>query len=534
MRSVVAFGPQSPRKLLAALGILVLGAAGVYEGSQFILTGDYLGIAAVGAACVGVAVLDRVLNDWRKGVYLFLIWLGLEDLVRKYLGNNMGVFFAKDALLAAVYLSFFMAWRRREVKFFRPPFWMAVVVFIWFGILQIFNPNSPSVWYGFLGAKIDFFYIPLFFLGYALLDHEEQLRRFFYLYAVLVVAIASLGVAQSILGATFLNPGTMQTDIRELGTLYREVPGTGEILYRPTSVFVSTGRFIDFLNLNWLLMLGFSAYLTMRRRGRRISVFLALALIAAASTLSGSRGAFGWAIINAVVVAIALVWGARLRPEQTRRAMRIVWRSALAMALALSLLVAIFPSAVASRLHLYSETLAPTSARSDLGNRAWDYPVRNFLLAFDYPEWPYGYGIGTGSLGAQYVARILHVQPTIVNVESGYGVLMLELGVAGLALWLIMTVAILRAAWRIARKLRGTPLFLIAFVIFWYAAMLLFPMTFTGMQNFQDFLLNANLWLLLGILFRLPSVASAVSASNSACQVSVRVAAPATQRNRRR
>jgi hypothetical protein len=49
-------------------------------------------------------------------------------------------------------------------------------------------------------------------------------------------------------------------------------------------------------------------------------------------------------------------------------------------------------------------------------------------------------------------------------------------------------------------------LFPIGFVFFWYAFFLLFPATFGSMVAYEDFLLNAYLWLLLGILFRLPSI----------------------------
>jgi hypothetical protein len=35
---------------------------------------------------------------------------------------------------------------------------------------------------------------------------------------------------------------------------------------------------------------------------------------------------------------------------------------------------------------------------------------------------------------------------------------------------------------------------------------LLLPLTFAGMQPYEDFLLNAYFWLMLGILFRLPSI----------------------------
>jgi hypothetical protein len=126
---------------------------------------------------------------------------------------------------------------------------------------------------------------------------------------------------------------------------------------------------------------------------------------------------------------------------------------------------------------------------------------------FSYERWPYGYGIGTLSLGTQYVARIFHAKPPTVGVESGFGGLILEMGVMGLALWFVMSFAIVVSAWRVVKVLRGSPWFPLAFVIFWYAGLLLFPLTFNGLQPYQDFVLNAYLWLLLGILFRLPSLA---------------------------
>jgi len=132
------------------------------------------------------------------------------------------------------------------------------------------------------------------------------------------------------------------------------------------------------------------------------------------------------------------------------------------------------------------------------------------MHAFDYPRWPYGYGIGVSSLGVQYVAKIFHQTPMGVSVESGFGALVLELGIVGLILWLIMSFAIVLSAWRVVKKLRGSPWFPIAFVIFWYAFLLLLPITFTSMVAYEDFVLNAYLWLLLGILFRLPRLALSV------------------------
>ncbi len=97
-----------------------------------------------------------------------------------------------------------------------------------------------------------------------------------------------------------------------------------------------------------------------------------------------------------------------------------------------------------------------------------------------------------------------------ISVESGFGALVLELGIAGLILWLIMSFAILVSAWRVVQKLRGSPWFPIAFMIFWYAFLLLLPMTYSSIVAYEDFVMNAYLWLLLGILFRLPQLALSV------------------------
>jgi hypothetical protein len=178
----------------------------------------------------------------------------------------------------------------------------------------------------------------------------------------------------------------------------------------------------------------------------------------------------------------------------------------LGIALGLVVLFATYPQALLSRVAFYTETLSPTSTASELQNRTWDYPLRNFLGAFGYERWPYGYGIGTTSLGTQYVARIFGAKPPVIGVESGFGTLVIEMGIGGLVLWFVMSFAILFSAWRVVKKLRGSPWFPLAFVIFWYAGVLLVPITFTGIQAYEDFVLNAYLWLLLGILFRLPTL----------------------------
>jgi hypothetical protein len=461
----------------------------------------------VGAAVVGGAIIIAILNNWRNGVYFFLSWLLFEDFVRKFLGNNMAIFFAKDFLALVVYISFLAAIRRKEVTSFRPPFLVPVLVFVWFGVLQIFNPASTSIWYGLMGFKLFFYYVPMVFLGYSLINSEAHLRRFFTVNIFLALIIISLGIAQSILGPSFLNPAHPAEDIRGLSGLYRVSPITGLIAYRPNSVFVSTGRYANFIMVASLLVLGFSGYVLLRQKRGRALAFIAIAVTTAGALLTASRGSFMFWMINALATSVAFIWGAPWRQGEALRVFRGIQRAALGIGLGIVLLFSAYPDALLSRLAIYEETLMPDSPTSELTYRGWDYPVLNFLKAFNYDRWPYGYGIGTTSLGVQYVTRIFKAKPLGVGVESGYGALVVEMGIGGLVLWIVMSLAITVSAWRVVKKLRGSPLFPLGFVIFWYVFFLLFPATFGGMQSYEDFLFNAYFWLLLGVLFRLPTIA---------------------------
>src|SRR5580698_3019288 len=505
---------------LLLFGTLVVGAFAAYKLSQYVINDDITGLAYAALSILGGAIVVAILHNWRNGVYFFLSWLLFEDFARKFLGNNMAIYFAKDFLVLVVYISFFVAVRRKEVTVFRPPFLVPLLIFVWFGAIQIFNPASTHIMYGLMGFKIFFYYVPLVFVGYALLNSETELRRFFTINLVLILIIVSLGIAQSILGPSFLNPAVQAEDLRALSGLYRASPITGAVAYRPTSVFVSAGRYADFIMVGWLLVLGFSGYLLLRHKKGRVFAFIAIPVTAAGAFLTASRGSFLWGMINAAATSVAFIWGAPWRQGEVRRVFRSVQRVAIGIVLGMVLLFFAYPQALQSRLAIYKETLMPDSPTSELTHRSWTYPVDNFLGAFYYDRWPYGYGIGTTALGGQYVARFFNVRPPVIGVESGYGTLVVEMGIVGLILWLVMSVAILFSAWRVIKKLKGSPWFPLGFVIFWYAFFLFFPATFGGMVAYEDFLLNAYFWLLLGLLFRLPTLAlSAQFAAN----------APATQ-----
>src|SRR5215469_3752933 len=104
---------------LVALTFFGLAA---YECAELTVKDDplMLSYAALAVGCV-VGVV-AVLKDWRVGLYTFLAWIMVEDLVRKYLGNNMLIYFAKDFLFLTLCLSFLFTCRMKGRNLYRPPF----------------------------------------------------------------------------------------------------------------------------------------------------------------------------------------------------------------------------------------------------------------------------------------------------------------------------------------------------------------------------------------------------------------------------
>lgn len=512
LRTTAATGNlrRNPLYLLAFLIFFVYAADKL---ADYVLHNDMNGLAYVALAIIVGASTVAMLNNWRNGLYFFITWLLFEDFARKYLGNNMAIYFGKDFLVAIVYIAFFIAYRDKKVETFRPPFRAPLLIFLWFCIMQIFNPASTSIFYGLMGFKLDFYYIPLMFVGYALIDEEKDLRRLFTISLAIAGLIAGLGIAQAILGHTFLNPEHPAEDIRMLSQLYRVAPISGVIVYRPTSVFVSDGRFSAYLMLAFLLAVGYAGYLILRSRRGRLQTFVVLVLVAGAIALSASRGALLWGILNAVATSVAFFWGAPWRQREVMRIVRTVQRVGLGILAAGVILFLTFPDALLNRFAFYNETLSLDSPTSELVHRTRDYPWQNFVAAFDAPRWPYGYGLGTASLGAQYVGRIMHAPPMNIGVESGYGEIILEIGIVGLVLWIVLSFSITLSTWRIVKKLRGSPLFPIAFIIFWYVFLVFIPLTFNGLNTYQNFVMNAYLWLLIGVLYRLPTMKLAALSS---------------------
>ncbi len=469
-----------------------------------------LEIASRVAIFCGLGVVLAVLGRWRFGIFLFLIWLTFEDLIRKYMGNNMGIYFVKDFLVAVVYGAFLFAVMKHRERFFRPSFRAPLLAFLGLALVQVFNPLSPSIFYGLVGMQIYFYYVPLLFIGYCLLSDLNDLDHFLNLNLKIASVVAAIGIVQASGHKNFLNPAVLAPALQSLGHLVRYAPGLSGPLQAPPSVFVSQGRYSNYLGLMFTLALGTVAFQLFRRRSSRWT-YLSLALLGVATFLSGSKGALIYAMITVVGLGVVMLWGVKNQPWVSARLARMMRRSVIAVVMGFCLLIAVYPRLTSSWGTYYYDLLWPNSSHSVLTFRVGNYPLTEFEAVFDYPHWIVGYGTGTASLGGQYVTAKLHApSPLVPAVENGYGTLMIEMGVLGPILWLILAAAILTSGWKLTKRLSSTALYPVALCIVWYVFWVLVPLTWGSMTTYQNYVVNAYLWLLVGILFRLPSFAGPV------------------------
>jgi hypothetical protein len=495
---------------IQVLFVVLVGGSGVWLLGRILATGEISGIATIVLVLgIGFSALILVVN-WQLGLFFLLGWIVFEDLVRKYTGNNLLILLVKDVLVLVIYSVVFLQWWQGRLTLFRPPFLFSLLLMIWIGTIQVFNPASPSIFYGLVGWKLYFFYIPLLFVGYALIDTERTLHIFLIFSLIIACVVAIIGIIQSIVGAEFLNPDTLAPELEALNRLFRKAPEEGVLFYRTPGVFVSDGRFGQYMQLMFVVSLGTLIYFSFANKNW---IFLSIPMVAfglcaTALIMSGLRGASMRTLISFVALVSLMVWNIR----QTRNLRsRFLLYVGLVCSITLVGIVAVaqlYPEEFDARWQFYTQTLVPGTEHSEIEYRVLEFPVSQFSIITSAPLSAVGYGIGTASQATLYVPDFFGVpRPSTPGArESGFGVIAVELGYLGLLCWLIWSTVVIYSCWKIMRQLRQTRFLPLGVVVFWVTVMILLIMTINNLTAYQNFVNNIYLWLLIGVLFKLPTL----------------------------
>lgn len=445
-------------------------------------------------AAGGVVLLVALavgLRNWRWSLYGLLCYLPVSGIaiLAAYPGrtDRAVAILAKDfVFVIPAYVGFLVYfWRRRR------PFWFKGAPLVLFGLLalivlvQAFNPDLPNQLVGLIGIKIWLFYIPLFFLGYHLVNSERQLFRVVGGMTVLAIVPAVIGLVEVLLYYTghaqtvynaygdAVNAATQNktTFVLSGGCTLRRVPSTFSFFYQ------------YYLFAAAMVVIAYSWWRGSRPAGRQLwigGVLFLLMLLAA--MFSGVRLAF---VLIPLLVAAMIVLG-------MRSANRLPWAAVGVGVACFAIAGGVGAATCGIGQHLVEATKTErktvvTTSVSEAVHKTW-----------------LGLGAGSDSTGARYAFPNVELKtPTGGAVqEAWYVKAYLELGAFGLLVVIALLGTLLWRSFQVHRRLRDPRLKMVS------AGILAF-MGFVLLYNFktQYFDLdptNVYFWLFAGILMGLP------------------------------
>jgi hypothetical protein len=435
-------------------------------------------------------VIEALVSRWRWPVYGLLVYLPISGIavLAAYPGRaeRAVAILAKDFVFVIpayiLFLGYFLVRRK--------PFWFKGAPIVLMGLLalvvviQAFNPDLPNHLVGLIGIKVWLFYIPLFFLGYHLVQNRDKLFRVLGLMSLVALVPAVIGLVEVVLyysghaqtvydaygGAASAATQGFTTFVLSHGCTIRRVPSTFSAFYQ----YYLFGAAMVAVSFAW--------WRGSRPPGKQLPAAGAVFLIIFLATMfTGVRLAF--LVIPLLVAAIVAL--------AVRSANRLPWAS-------LAAGVAVFAIAGGTAAGICGLAAHLSTATS---SEAPDVTVRSVNEAV-HKTW-LGLGAGSDSTAARYAFPNVELQTPVGAVEeSWYVKAYLELGVFGLAIVIALLAVIVYRAARVHLRIRDPRLKIVS------AAML----ALTGWvlvyslkaQYFDLDPINIYFWLFAGILMSLP------------------------------
>lgn len=456
----------------------------------------HLSAPVIIALVLFVAALPVLLAHWRLALAVFLLWLTIEDLMRKLAGNDIAIYFVKDIFLVCLLVSTWRvpairnAWRAATGRARLPLYALAA----WAVLLSI--PSVSTSWQlPLVGLRLDFLYLPLTAVGFLLAPDRRRLRSGLWIMAGVGVLACAIGLVQAIVGPSFLSPSVATPGLIHL-VLVRGGAGAAAV-YRPTGTFVDPARYLSMALVTLAVALSLAAI----SRGQARALAIGGAGLAALSIwTSGGRAGL---IEGAVLTLVALTTASSASRTVRRSILVALGGAALAAALWFFL-----PSLFDSRLTWYTTTLIPGAPQGEWAFRLSSYS-KSTLTGLQQGGL-IGRGTGTESLGKQYLLGGTDYSVIgLYTVEGGFAGVASEWGAIGLTFWLAWTLA-----WfgRQLRSVLSAPMSdnrAAGRVLVTWMAFFLFIAFFSGLAEFQNYVANAYFWLLSGIIFALPAIREA-------------------------
>lgn len=444
----------------------------------------------------GGALLIASWRNWEFGVQTLLVVLIAEGAIRKWFLPSASelVYFYKDVLMGAIVVGYLTEKRKspflikRELKFF----YATLLAFALYAVASVANPALPHPLVGLLGVKAYLLYVPLAFLVPRMFTSKEKLVAFLKWYLVIALAVAALGMMQFVDSDPDSPLNRYAWDEKTIAAAGVEMDvahfldSVGGVYVRITGPFSYLSGLTIYLPTVFALLLGLVSQGVIRPlpKSFRWVYHVTLAAVATTVFMTGSRAA----ALNLVVS--ALIFYVLAAKKGSLRRLRQAAVGALLAGVALTVF---FPQAFDA---LYTRAFGG-EVQLEEGQGRIEEAFRPPLEEATYAG-ALGYGIGATHNATPVMMSKLNLPFMGERIPIGYevesGRIMLELGVIGYLLYLLLRISIIVTLLYASFSIRdtGAKCFAVASV-----AALAFPLLMGGavIQHTQ----NVYQWFLVGI-----------------------------------
>jgi hypothetical protein len=412
-------------------------------------------VGILGAAAV-VALM--VSTRYALTLTLLALYLGMLDGPVKLESTSQLVSGFRDILIISVSLGMIIRLGIKREPIQMPPLASWVLAFIAVVLVEALNPRTGGLLKSLAGYRQQLEFVPFFFFGYMIVRDKKRFRQLFLILGVIALANGVVGTIQSRISPAELarwGPGYAQRVSGKGGG--RTYTAEGESHPRPPALGSDAG-FGGGVGV--LAMPGLLALLT--TGGVRRRWFVIVCLLGA---LAGIATAASRTTVISLVVALGsytlLSLFVRLKPS--RALMGVVVVVALAAGLASALIASEGSGIFKRQEHLGSVVSSATSVvgsstgsategeeESELGGDAKTKHLSQIPAIVT--SQPLGLGLGSAGSVAGFGGKTEKtIEEQKVSGGSAYNLVAVELGLAGLLLWLGFTASVL---WLVATRLK--------------------------------------------------------------------------------
>ncbi|HYH87705.1 MAG TPA: O-antigen ligase family protein [Solirubrobacteraceae bacterium] len=396
-----------------------------------------LALIALAIWCFSHRRVDRTLAA--LGLYL-----GLFDAYLKLRTGSTSVTLARDVLVVAIAAGALLRTLSSHESLRIPPLGGFVLTFSAVVVIGLFNPDAGSLTSGLAGIRQHLEFVPLFFLGYAFIRDESQLQKLLF---ILVLCASAGGIA------SYIQSTLTPEQFADWGPGYRDrIFGDGvtspRLSYDDNSVAsvrpfglgsdIGAGAVAAALALPALLTL------LMVARGWMRGLMIPLGIgIALAIATSGTRAGLVTVFVSAVAFALIAA--------TSRNVVRLIVGLSVGVVLVVGAFQYLGPDTTTARR---AQSITPDRVFSTFSQERGS-SIRTFgEYASRYPL-----GIGVGSVGPAATALKRGTLATqSLNTETEWNFLVLEVGLLGLGVFLLINFRLLQLSLTRIRRVPVTSL----------------------------------------------------------------------------